>query len=143
MRKTLMASFLFVTVGVLTACSTANNTKPSETTPSSTVASSSTEEEKTAIFTATVKEVTELDTKEKAIQVLLENPENVENAEDMLVSFKDGVALNLDPTTFKFEQSDLIVGTKIQVTVSEHAPMTMSIPPQIPGNAIFLVEIVK
>lgn len=142
MKKLLTASLL-LSIGVLTACSTANQTKTSESTPASNTASSSVQEAKTAIFTATVKEVTELDTQEKAIQVLLENPENVENAEDVLLSFNDGVALNLDPTTLTVEQDELVPGVKVQVTLSENAPMTMSIPPQVPGNAIVSVEIVK
>lgn len=142
MKKLLTASLL-LSIGVLTACSTANQTKTSESTSASSIESSSIQETKTAVFTATVKEVTELDTQEKALQVLLENPENIENAENMMASFNDGVALNLDPTTLTVEQSELVPGVKVQVTLNENAPMTMSIPPQVPGAAIISVEIVK
>ena len=41
------------------------------------------------------------------------------------------------------EVSELTKGTTVQVTLSGLPVMTMSIPPQVPGNSIKTVEIVQ
>ena len=95
------------------------------------------------IFTATVESVMELETHESAVQILLIDVEAVQDSENATTSFNDGVTINVDPATLDFNFNDLKAGDKLKVSLDHPAIMTMSIPPQIPGNSILSVELVK
>lgn len=56
------------------------------------------------------------------------------NADIPLLDKRTGNPLSLE---------ELSPGDEVEVTLVEHAPMTMSLPPQLPGNGIIQVEIVK
>lgn len=144
MKKMLNASFILLSVALLSACSTPKDTTTSDSTvESSTIVSSTKEEEMVTIFTATVESVTELETQDAAIQILLKEAKAVEDTEEVTGSFNDGVALNVDPATLDFDFKELKAGDQVKVTLSQPAMMTMSIPPQIPGNSIISVELLK
>ena len=101
------------------------------------------EEEIVTIFTARIESVMELETHESAVQILLIDVEAVQDSENATTSFNDGVAINVDPATLDFNFNDLKAGDKLKVSLDHPAIMTMSIPPQIPGNSILSVELVK
>lgn len=144
MKKLRNMSFILFSMAILTACSTPNDSTTGESTiESSTIASSTKEEEIVTIFTATVESVTELETQEAAIQILLKEVKAVEDTEDTTASFNEGVALNVDPATLDFDFKELKEGDQVKVTLADPAIMTMSIPPQIPGDSITSVELIK
>ena len=134
-------SLILFSVMLLGACTTITDT---ESTVESTNSMSTTKEEEiVTIFTATVESVTELETQESAVQILLTDVEAVQDSENATTSFNDGVAINVDPATLDFNFNDLKAGDKLKVSLDHPAIMTMSIPPQIPGNSILSVELVK
>ena len=134
-------SLILFSVMLLGACTTITDT---ESTVESTNSMSTTkEEESVTIFTATVESVMELETHESAVQILLIDVEAVQDSENATTSFNDGVAINVDPATLDFNFNDLKAGDKLKISLNHPAIMTMSIPPQIPGNSILSVELVK
>ena len=134
-------SLILFSVMLLGACTTITDT---ESTVESTNSMSTTKEEEiVTIFTATVESVTELETHESAVQIFLTDVEAVQDSENATTSFNDGVAINVDPATLDFNFNDLKAGDKLKVSLDHPAIMTMSIPPQIPGNSILSVELVK
>ena len=141
MKKIINGSLILFSVMLLGACTTTTDT---ESTVESTNSMSTTkEEESVTIFTATVESVMELETHESAVQILLIDVEAVQDSENATTSFNDGVAINVDPATLDFNFNDLNAGDKLKVSLDHPAIMTMSIPPQIPGNSILSVELVK
>ena len=141
MKKIINGSLILFSVMLLGACTTITDT---ESTVESTNSMSTTkEEESVTIFTATVESVMELETHESAVQILLIDVEAVQDSENATTSFNDGVAINVDPATLDFNFNDLKAGDKLKVSLDHPAIMTMSIPPQIPGNSILSVELVK
>ena len=134
-------SLILFSVMLLGACTTITDT---ESTVESTNSMSTTrEEEIVTIFTARIESVTELETHESAVQILLIDVEAVQDSENATTSFNDGVTINVDPATLDFNFNDLKAGDKLKVSLDHPAIMTMSIPPQIPGNSILSVELVK
>ena len=134
-------SLILFSVMLLGACTTITDT---ESTVESTNSMSTTKEEEiVTIFTATVESVTELETHESAVQIFLTDVEAVQDSENATTSFNDGVTINVDPATLDFNFNDLKAGDKLKVSLDHPAIMTMSIPPQIPGNSILSVELVK
>lgn len=141
MKKLLQASVLLFAVGLLTACSTPEASKENESTIESVSQDSTTEEEEVVTtFTATVESVTQLEDKDASTQILLKEVKAVNDPEEATISFQEGVALNVDATMLDFEVKE---GDKVKVSLHHPAVMTMSLPPQIPGNSIISVEQVK
>lgn len=145
MKKIINGSLILFSVILLGACTTTNteSTQSESMVESSNSMSTTKEEEIVTIFTATVESVTELETQESAVQILLTDVEAVQDSENATTSFNDGVAINVDPTTLDFDFNDLKAGDKLKVSLDHPAIMTMSIPPQIPGKSILSVELVK
>lgn len=56
------------------------------------------------------------------------------NADIPLLDKRTGEPLSLE---------GLAPGDEVEATLVEHAPMTMSLPPQLPGNGIIQVEVIK
>ncbi|MEG0293304.1 hypothetical protein [Enterococcus sp.] len=147
MKKIFTPAVLLLTVFALGACASNGNNNSSsdslkETTATETVETDSTEAQE-MVFTATVVSVTELGTSDPSIQILLEEPVAVTDTEDSIGSFQNGVALNVDPTTLTMDVEELAVGSELKVTLAQPAVMTMSIPPQVPGNSIISIELIK
>lgn len=138
-------SLILFSVMLLGACTTTDTeSTQSELMVESTNSMSTTrEEEIVTIFTARIESVMELETHESAVQILLIDVEAVQDSENATTSFNDGVAINVDPATLDFNFNDLKAGDKLKVSLDHPAIMTMSIPPQIPGNSILSVELVK
>ena len=150
MKKITTPTVLLLSMFILGACGSneggsSSSSKVNETT---TVESSETSEMSTTeagqmVFTATVVSVTDLETSNPAIQILLEDPVAVEDSEESIGSFQNGVALNVDPETLEMTVEELEVGSQLKVTLAQPAIMTMSIPPQVPGNSIISIELIK
>ena len=138
-------SLILFSVMLLGACTTTDTdlTKSELMVESTNSMSTTREEEIVTIFTARIESVMELETHESAVQILLIDVEAVQDSENATTSFNDGVAINVDPATLDFNFNDLKAGDKLKVSLDHPAIMTMSIPPQIPGNSILSVELVK
>ena len=145
MKKIINGSLILFSVMLLGACTTTNteSTQSESMVESNNSMSTTKEEEIVTIFIATVESVTELETQESAVQILLTDVEAVQDSENATTSFNDGVAINVDPATLDFDFNELKAGDKLKVSLDHPAMMTMSIPPQIPGNSILSVELVK
>ena len=138
-------SLILFSVMLVGACTTTDtdSTKSELMVESTNSMSTTREEEIVTIFTARIESVMELETHESAVQILLIDVEAVQDSENATTSFNDGVAINVDPATLDFNFNDLKAGDKLKVSLDHPAIMTMSIPPQIPGNSILSVELVK
>ncbi len=138
-------SLILFSVMLLGACTTTDtdSTKSELMVESTNSMSTTREEEIVTIFTARIESVMELETHESAVQILLIDVEAVQDSENATTSFNDGVAINVDPATLDFNFNDLKAGDKLKVSLDHPAIMTMSIPPQIQGNSILSVELVK
>lgn len=138
-------SLILFSVMLLGACTTTDtdSTKSELMVESTNSMSTTREEEILTIFTARIESVMELETHESAVQILLIDVEAVQDSENATTSFNDGVTINVDPATLDFNFNDLKAGDKLKVSLDHPAIMTMSIPPQIPGNSILSVELVK
>lgn len=138
-------SLILFSVMLLGACTTTDtdSTKSELMVESTNSMSTTREEEIVTIFTARIESVMELETHESAVQILLIDVEAVQDSENATTSFNDGVAINVDPATLDFNFNDLKAGDKLKVSLDHPAIMTMSIPPQISGNSILSVELVK
>ena len=138
-------SLILFSVMLLGACTTTDtdSTKSELMVESTNSMSTTREEEIVTIFTARIESVMELETHESAVQILLIDVEAVQDSENATTSFNDGVTINVDPATLDFDFNDLKAGDKLKVSLDHPAIMTMSIPPQIPGNSILSVELVK
>ena len=138
-------SLILFSVMLLGACKTTDtdSTKSELMVESTNSMSTTREEEIVTIFTARIESVMELETHESAVQILLIDVEAVQDSENATTSFNDGVTINVDPATLDFNFNDLKAGDKLKVSLDHPAIMTMSIPPQIPGNSILSVELVK
>ena len=138
-------SLILFSVMLLGACTTTDtdSTKSELMVESTNSMSTTREEEIVTIFTARIESVMELETHESAVQILLIDVEAVQDSENATTSFNDGVAINVDPATLDFNFNDLKAGDKLKVSLDHPAIITMSIPPQIPGNSILSVELVK
>ncbi len=138
-------SLILFSVMLLGACTTTDtdSTKSELMVESTNSMSTTREEEIVTIFIARIESVMELETHESAVQILLIDVEAVQDSENATTSFNDEVAINVDPATLDFNFNDLKAGDKLKVSLDHPAIMTMSIPPQIPGNSILSVELVK
>ncbi len=129
----ILLGFLF-----LTACSSSKNQAESSETSDPEATNATTEAtteatEKPAKFSATVSSI-ELEGDNK--QLVLVDVVASKDSGDISASLEsDGVIFNLEGDESP-ELSKLSAGSKVQVTVSMPAIMTMSIPPQIPGRFI-------
>ncbi|HIY58336.1 MAG TPA: hypothetical protein H9829_09120 [Candidatus Tetragenococcus pullicola] len=135
----------FVGLILLSACSATNDTNDtSETTLPEETASISSETESSqeapATFTATVTSLTE---EEQEMQLYLENVEAIDDPDNITASFEtEGVIFNLSGDESD-ELSELEQGMKVQVTLKGLPIMTMSIPPQVPGQYIEELKIIE
>lgn len=122
----------------LTACSSSKDQAESSETSDPEASNATTEAtteaiEKPAKFSATVSSI-ELEGDNK--QLVLVDVVASKDSGDISASLEsDGVIFNLEGDESP-ELSKLAAGSKVQVTVSMPAIMTMSIPPQIPGRFI-------
>lgn len=122
--------------------STNETTKNDESTTNSTT-NSTVESQATTIFTGVLQENATAGDNE-TIQIFLNDIEAVDDQETIVPNFQtDGVILHAPQKSFEGQISELTKGTTVQVTLTGLPVMTMSIPPQVPGNSIKTVEIVQ
>lgn len=144
MKKIMLPTFLSLAILTMAACGKGNSEKEvvDQSTDTSTLETQIVQSDE-MIFTAKVVSTTVLESADPALQILLEDPVAVEDSEKMLPSFQNGVALNVPPELMDFDAKALVAGTQVKVTLKQPAAITMSLPPQVPGNSILAVELVK
>ena len=151
MKKSLVILLTGFTLLALGACGSNQDksTKESSETSMSSQEQQSTDnsqsnEQSESIFTATLTEdAVKNDTVDQSIRLVLDDVKAEEDPEEILNSFKnDGVILNVAEDQFANETSEetLKKGDQVRFTLKANSIMTMSIPPQIPGNSIIKVE---
>ena len=121
MKKKIM--FSLIGLLFLTACGNTSDTSEMES-------SAVNMNQKEVLYQGMVAEVLE-----NGLLVSELNPVDREDA----AGFSEVILLMEDTSAY----SDLQVDDLVEVTLIENAPTTMSIPPQIPGNAIIKIEAVK
>jgi hypothetical protein len=144
MKKLTILGLLLTTV-FLASCGSqpSANSEASETSSSETSTSSTVESEATTIFTGVIQEDATAGDSD-TFQVFLNDIEAVDDQETIVPNFQtDGVILHVPQEAFSGEMADLVKGTKVQVTLQGLPIMTMSIPPQVPGNSIQTIEIIE
>lgn len=127
------AGLLFTLVGC-------GNQDPSKASIDSISAETSTEVSNSAtqgqsIFDGEIESISEPD--DSTIQIKVINVKEVKDPENIGSSFNnDGVILNVSEEQLKGGKEAFEKGNQIEIILVEHSLMTMSIPPQIPGNSI-------
>ncbi len=147
-RRYLLPTLLFVTM--LTACGTKNNDKaqasseaPQKVQVAEKEEGTEMKEETPSIFTGILKE--DATTEDQGVIRLHLSDLSAEKDPDNIVgSFnQDGVILNASQAELAegVKVEDLKTGKKVRFVLKAPAIMTMSIPPQIPGNSIQSIEL--
>ncbi|MBO0480953.1 hypothetical protein [Candidatus Enterococcus courvalinii] len=135
MKRIVSCLTLATTFLLLTACGnqSTNNGQTTETTSTSSAHDQS-------VFTGTVEEVIESDEEDQIIRVKLVDVKAKIDPENIGTSFaNDGVILNAPADKIKPSVDALSEGTEVELTLAKTPVMTMSLPPQIPGNSIIQV----
>lgn len=151
MKKSLVILLTGFTLLALGACGSNQDksTKESSETSMSSQEQQSTDnsqlnEQSESIFTATLTEdAVKNDTVDQSIRLVLDDVKAKEDPDEILNSFKnDGVILNVAEDQFAdgTTEETLKKGDQVRFTLKANSIMTMSIPPQIPGNSIIKVE---
>ncbi|OYS23573.1 hypothetical protein CBF73_07890, partial [Lactobacillus taiwanensis] len=84
------------------------------------------------------------DSVDDTIQIKVVNVDEIEDPENIGTSFdNDGVTLNVSNDQLVGGKESFQKGDEIKFTLKEKPIMTMSIPPQIPGNSIVEVRVIE
>lgn len=106
--------------------------------------SSTVKEDQESIFTAVlVEDAVQNETVDQSIRLFLNDVKAVEDPEEIIGTMKnDGVILNVTKEQLAdgLTEDQLKAGDSVKFTLSGLPVMTMSIPPQIAGNAVVKVE---
>ena len=135
MKKIVVIAVLSLSVLFITGCTKAKN----ETTKKSEPAQQSAE--KTApVFKGTLSEAPVLD--KDTIVLTFKQVKAVNDPDGIGKAFNtDGVILNADKKTVSMDH--LSKGSEIEFTLKHPAILTNSLPPQVPGNSIQQITVIK
>ncbi|HJG21931.1 hypothetical protein F6X86_07255 [Enterococcus durans] len=134
-----------IVAGLLFTLTGCGNEDPSKASIDSISAETSTEVSNSAtqgqsIFNGEIESISEPD--DSTIQIKVINVKEIKDSENIGSSFtNDGVILNASEEQLKDGKEAFEKGDQIEIVLVENSIMTMSIPPQIPGNSI--VEIAR
>lgn len=133
--------FLLCTLFLLTACTEQKQAAPStaetqQTTQSTTTSTQEGETMKTH-FTGKIVEEIEGNSADQTVRIFLKELEAISDPETILPNFQEGVILHVPEE----KMPDAKKGSTVDVVLQGIPIMTMSIPPQIPGNSIEQVTI--
>ena len=133
----LLALFLF------TACS--NQAKPEYTQATEQTTSTKGEAAMATIFTGKVTSFYTAESDPSVFSIVLHSVEAINDPDAIVSAFKnDGVIVHVPTDTLKgVVPEQLSEGSIIQCTLHEVPIMTMSIPPQLPGNSIKKIELIS
>ena len=123
---------------ILSSCSQSAAESPPPTKDSS----AETEKTGEAIFTGKLVEDGAMQD-DGAIRLSLQEVQAVNDPEKMVASFESGVILNAQPEHFvkNYLAEKYTAGTTLKFSLMPTPIMTMSLPPQIPGNSLKPIEI--
>lgn len=127
-------------VSLLSGCSTGNSQADNSDVTSEDVSMESESSDATVLYSGTV--IDSGITNENGIFVSNLQPEDAAEASnfDEVVLLTEGVTLIEQESGDAINLSDINEGDTISVTLIEHAPTTMSLPPQIAGMGIVKIE---
>ncbi|MBF8808104.1 MAG: hypothetical protein IC227_07005 [Enterococcus lacertideformus] len=95
-----------------------------------------------SIFQGEIENITEA--VESTVHIKVVNIQEIEDPENIGTSFEnDGVTLNATIEQLYGGKEVFHKGDQVQFILTDKPVMTMSIPPQIPGNSIIEVSVVK
>ncbi|HJF17208.1 MAG TPA: hypothetical protein K8V19_06145 [Globicatella sulfidifaciens] len=137
MKKIILSLLI---VSFLSGCSTKNSQADNNSLTSEVIHMESESSETTILYFGTV--IDNGITNENGLFVSNLIPEDTTKAAsfDEVILLTEEVTLIGQETGDPIDISDIKEGDTISVTLIEHAPTTMSIPPQIPGMAIVKIE---
>lgn len=148
MKKSAILLSAALTLLIFTACGFSNLKESRKT--SAQVSSESTSQTSNeqgmaqSVFLATLSEDAEKnDTSDQSVRLVLNDVKAEQDPEKIIDSFKnDGVILNVgeDQLASGTTVDTLKKGDQVRFKLTSRAVMTMSIPPQIPGNSVVEVE---
>lgn len=105
---------------------------------------SSSPAESQSVFTGTIESITKVEAEEETIQIKVTGVKSKEDPANIGTSFSnDGVLLNAAPEQIREGADALKSGVEITFTLVKMPVMTMSIPPQIPGDSIIEITVNK
>lgn len=138
------SSLLFLAVAALVLLSACGKTeattdKSLETRESSSAA----EKAKAAVYEG---ELSENATEEEdgIVKVTLKNVKGNKDPQNILDSMKDGVVLHVPKELLAgVDLATLTIGGKISFSLKEPVIMTRSLPPQIPGDSVEMIQLIK
>ena len=106
----------------------------------STVETDSSTEQKQSVFTGTIESFGEAEG--DVYQITIKDVKEIEDPANIGSSFSnDGVILNASVDQITGGVDSLKEGEKVEFKLVEMAVMTMSIPPQVPGNSIIEITV--
>lgn len=157
MKKIRLMVLAAASIFILGACGSGNNTssESSESNKMTEESTNQTDEQSwsgisdsqfaslTSIFTGVLSQDAETTESDGTIRLALKTVEAVEDPEAFLPMMEsDGVILNIseDQLADGLTMDQLKSGDKVQFTLTGMPAMTMSIPPQVAGNAVKVVE---
>lgn len=149
MNKITKILFMSGLVLLFTGCGgnqgTQDTTKESTTEESVAVSRTNSTESASASFEGRLVEDAAKNDDQKSIRIVLSDVKGINDPEDMAKSFaNDGVILNIaEDQLGNVSLEELKSGSQLRFTTMAQPIMTMSIPPQIPGNSIQKIELVK
>lgn len=132
-------SLLLLSLLFLTACTSPTGS----TTEASTVDSannSNVEEEKKVTYTGTIKTIA--DEMIYMDSLIPDEGADVISFEEVVLLMNEDIPLT-DASGQAISLSDLTEGQTLEVVLAENAPMTKSLPPQLPGMAIVSVTVIN
>lgn len=146
MKKILLLLGTLIIVFSLSACASGSADQSEESSEAAVSENSSTEETKSIFMATLVEDAKANEDAGKTFRLVLTDVKVVQDPEGIEKQFKnDGVILNITDRQLHAGQTmaDFASGKTVTVTLKGLPIMTMSIPPQIPGNSIDDVKVEK
>lgn len=133
---------LMLALLLFTACSNQPEPEHSQTTEQTTTKGEVT---MTTIFTGKVTSSYTAESDPSVLSIVLHSVEALNDPEDIVSAFKnDGVIVHVPIDTLEgLSPEQLSEGSIVQCTLKKVPVMTMSIPPQLPGNSIENIELIS
>lgn len=128
---------------LFTACS--NQSEPEHTQATKQTTSTKEENTMTTIFTGKITSSYTAESDPSVLSIVLHSVEAINDPDAIVSAFKnDGVIVHVPVDTLEeVPPEQLSEGSIVQCTLKEVPIMTMSIPPQLPGNSIEKIELIS
>lgn len=115
-----------------------------ETSSEASESSSTDKEEATILYKGNVSENIEMDEQRLYVSDLQPvEQKDVPGFDEVILLLNEDIPVTDKETGEPVKPGEIQEGEEVEVVLQENAPTTMSIPPQIPGNAIKKIEVIR